>query len=69
MGVESFPGVSNRFEDLLVWLVGFGPVVRVGVGGAGSWSVGLARYLTANEVIVVEVDRPNRPAETKGRQA
>ncbi len=60
LGVESFPASETGYEDLLVWLVGFGEVVRVGVEGTGSWGVGLTRFLTDQEIVVVEVDRPNR---------
>jgi transposase len=34
--------------------------VAVGVEGCGSWGAGLARFLAANGVRVVEVNRPNR---------
>ncbi len=64
--------VSNRFpltragyEELLGWLVGFGPVIQVGVEGTGSWGVGLARFLTGQDIVVVEVDRPNRQKRRK----
>ncbi|MEE8407290.1 MAG: hypothetical protein V3S32_09100 [Acidimicrobiia bacterium] len=30
LGVESFPPSETGYEDLLVWLVGFGELVRVG---------------------------------------
>jgi transposase len=65
LGVESFPATESGFEDLLGWLVGFGPVERIGVEGTGSWGVGLARYLTGHDVMVVEVDRPNRQTRRK----
>ena len=42
------------------WLRGFGEVVAVGVEGTGSWGAGLARFLTAQGVRVIEVTRPNR---------
>lgn len=60
LGVESFPATETGYEALLVWLVGFDEVVRVGVEGTGSWGVGLTRFLHDHEVVVVEVDRPNR---------
>ena len=56
-GIESFPVDEAGFEELLGWLVGFGPVSLVGVEGTGSWGVGLARFLAGAEVVVVEVDR------------
>jgi transposase len=65
LGVESFPADEAGFENLLGWLVGFGPVSLVGVEGTGSWGVGLARFLAGAEVEVVEVDRPNRQARRK----
>jgi transposase len=47
------------------WLVGFGPVVKVGVEGTGSYGVGLARFLHREGIGVVEVDRPDRQARRK----
>jgi len=40
LGIESFPASESGYEDLLVWLIGFGPVKQVGVEGTGSWGVG-----------------------------
>ncbi len=65
LGVESFPSTEAGFEDLLGWLVGFGPVTQVGVEGTGSWGVGLTRFLSAADVVVIEVDRPNRQVRRK----
>ena len=65
LGVESFPASETGFEDLLVWLVGFGELVRVGVEGTGSWGVGLSRFLADQKIVVVEVDRPNRQTRRK----
>ena len=60
LGVESFPVTETGYEDLLVWLAGFGPVTRIGVEGTGSWGVGLTRFLDDHAMMVVEVDGPNR---------
>ncbi len=65
LGVEGFPADEVGYADLLDWLVGFGPVIRVGVEGTGSWGVGLTRFLTEACVDVVEVDRPNRQVRRK----
>ena len=65
LGIESFPVSETGFEELLVWLIGFGPVGRVGVEGTGSWGVGLSRFLHDQEIVVVEVDRPNRQKRRK----
>jgi transposase len=45
---------------LVAWLGSRGRLVRVGVEGTGSYGAGLARYLTAAGIDVVEVNRPNR---------
>ena len=63
--IESFPADQSGFEELLGWLVGFGPVARIGVEGTWSWGVGLSRFLHDQEVMVVEVDRPNRQQRRK----
>jgi transposase len=60
LGTESFPADESGYEALLAWLVSRGEVDKVGVEGTGSWGVGLARFLHRHEVMVVEVDRPNR---------
>lgn len=65
LGIESLPATETGYEDLLAWLVGFGPVEQVGVEGTGSWGVGLTRFLTSHDVMVVEVDRPNRQKRRK----
>ena len=65
LGIESFPVDQTGYEELLGWLVGFGEVEQIGVEGTGSWGVGLARFLADQEVVVVEVDRPNRQTRRK----
>ena len=65
LGIESFPTDLGGYESLLGWLGGFGPVLRVGVEGTGSWGVGLSRVLAAADIEVVEVDRPNRQTRRK----
>jgi len=65
LGVESFPADQAGYGNLLGWLVGFGEVERVGVEGTGSWGVGLSRFLADQEIVVVEVDRPNRQKRRK----
>jgi len=65
LGIESFPADQAGYEELLGWLVGFGSVDQVGVEGTGSWGVGLTRFLHSQDVVVVEVDRPNRQKRRK----
>ena len=42
------------------WFGTHGHLLRVGVEGTGSYGAGLARYLMAAGIEVVEVNRPNR---------
>ena len=58
--VRSFPTTRAGHRALLAWLRRFGAVERVGVEGTGSYGAGLARFLHAEGVTVVEVNRPNR---------
>jgi transposase len=65
LAVAEFPTTAAGHRELLGWLSGFGPVARVGVEGTGSYGAGLARFLRAAGVAVVEVDRPNRQARRR----
>jgi transposase len=65
LGVESFSTTTDGYRRLYAWLVGFGVVGRVGVEGTGAYGAGLARFLRAAGVEVIEVDRPNRQARRR----
>jgi transposase len=58
--VSSFPTTRHGYRRLLAWVQSFGDIDAVGVEGCGSWGAGLARFLTARGVRVLEVNRPNR---------
>jgi transposase len=60
LGTARFPATAGGYRELLTWLRGFGEVGRVGVEGTGSYGAALARHLTGQGVIVIEVSRPNR---------
>ena len=60
LGSESFPADGAGYQRMVTWFGSAGYVVRVGVEGTGSYGAGLARYLTAAGIEVVEVNRPNR---------
>lgn len=66
LGVASFPATVAGYVRLLAWLAGFGHIDTVGVEGTGAYGAGLARFLTAEGIEVVEVDRPDR-AERRRR--
>jgi transposase len=65
LGVETFAVGAKQYGELLAWLVGFGPVDKVGVEGTGSYGAGLARHLRQAGIAVVEVDRPNRQMRSR----
>ncbi|MGB9359387.1 MAG: hypothetical protein WCC01_12610, partial [Acidimicrobiia bacterium] len=58
---------SSRFWPPVGWLVGFGPVVRVGVEDTGSCGVGLARHHHREQIRVLMVAR--RSARMQRNQA
>jgi transposase len=60
LGVQEFPATPAGYARLLAWLRGFGTVHLVGIEGTGSYGAGLARYITAAGIRVVEVDRSDR---------
>ena len=58
----SVPSTPAGYQALLDWAAQFGTIDRVGVEGTGSYGAGLARWLTAQGLVVLEVDRPDRRA-------
>lgn len=60
VGVAEFGTDAAGLRQLVDWLRGCGEVTRVGVEGTGSYGAGLVRELRANQIAVVEVDRPDR---------
>jgi transposase len=60
LGTLSVPTTSTGYDQLLTWAHTFGPIKAVGIEGASSYGAGLSRFLTARQVTVLEVGRPNR---------
>ena len=60
LGEARFDATVAGFKALLAWAGEFGPITLAGVEGTGAYGAGLARFLTAEGVAVVEVDRPDR---------
>ena len=58
LGEASLPTTAKGYERLLCWAEAFGPVRCAGVEGTSSYGAGLARYLRARSVEVLEVERP-----------
>lgn len=60
LGHDTFDTTIAGFKALLAWAATFGSITVTGVEGTGAYGAGLARFLTAEGVTVVEVDRPDR---------
>lgn len=58
----TLPTTPAGYRALLDWAVELGTIDRIGVEGTGSYGAGLARWLTAQGLVVLEVDRPDRRA-------
>jgi transposase len=65
LGHATFPATSLGYAELLCWLEAHGPIAAVGIEGTGSYGAGLARYLASQNIILIEVDRPDRRARRK----
>ncbi|MEU4499492.1 transposase, partial [Streptomyces sp. NPDC023998] len=59
LATERFETTPEGYRRLLDWLRSHGEVLAVGIEGTGAYGAEIARFLTANEVTVVEVDRPD----------
>ena len=61
LDVLEFESTRSGYRAFLKWARSFGELDgRVGVEGTGAYGAGLARFLVANGLIVIEVNRPNR---------
>ena len=58
LGTESFPAAAADCRELLHRARCLGTVTRAGVEGAGSCGAAPTRYLPAQGIQAVEVDRP-----------
>ena len=66
LATEAFPTTPVGYRHLLTWLRSHGQVIAVGMEGTGSFGAELSRHLRANQVTVIEVDRPDRRARRAG---
>ena len=62
LDTAAFDVTPAGYVKLLAWLESFGLLDAVGIEGTGTYGAGLARFLTAEGVELVEVDRPDRAA-------
>jgi transposase len=61
LGALTLPTTTRGCQSLLRWAEDFGLVRCAGIEGTSSYGAGLARYLKAAGISVVEVERPKRP--------
>jgi transposase len=54
------PTTEVGYAELVAWARSMGEFQRAGVEGTGAYGAGLVRHLVAEQILVVEVDRPNR---------
>jgi transposase len=60
LDTRGFPASTRGYVALVTWAERFGPVQRVGIEGTGTYGAGLARFVRAYGLEVIEVDRPDR---------
>jgi transposase len=56
---------TSGYRELLAWAQPLGEVEAFGVEGTGCYGAGLARFLTAHDQVVLEVNRPDRAARRR----
>src|SRR5215213_5775835 len=59
-GTKAFAASTRGYVALVTWAESVGPVERIGVEGTGTYGAGLARFVRADGLQVLEVDRPDR---------
>lgn len=67
LGESSVPTTAKGYESLLRWVEDFGPVRCAGIEGTSSYGAGVARYLKAQGIEVLEVERPKRRRRSSRR--
>jgi transposase len=68
LGAIEIPTTTAGFNQLVDWASHFGVVEQFGIEGTSSYGAGLCRWLQAQGLVVVEVDRPDRTTRrSKGK--
>jgi transposase len=67
LGEAAIPTTRRGYAGLLEWACSFGVIDAFGVEGTGSWGAGLSRWLRAEGLVVIEVDRPDRKTRRHGK--
>src|SRR5215208_4868783 len=67
LGTRAFPTTPSGFAALTTWATRYGTLGSIGIEGTGSYGAGLARWLRARGLTVVEIERPER-RDRQGRR-
>lgn len=68
LSTASFPATTAGYQQMVAWAREHGRVHRAGVEGTGSYGAALTRHLLAEQVTVIEVNRPDRAQRrTRGK--
>ncbi|MFK0174169.1 IS110 family transposase [Streptomyces sp. NPDC090306] len=62
---QEFPATATGYRQLLAWAHSFGALGRAGVECTGSYGAALARFLSRENIQVVEVNQPDRAMRRK----
>lgn len=62
---QEFPATSAGYCQLLAWARFFGVLHRAGVECTGSYGLALARFLSRENIQVIEVNQPDRATRRK----
>lgn len=62
---KEFSATEAGYRELLDWMAGFGLISKIGVESTGSYGAGLARFLTAAGIEVIEVARPEKATRVR----
>ena len=60
LDTKAFAASTRGYVALVTWAERFGAVERIGIEGTGTYGAGLARFVRAYGLQVLEVDRPDR---------
>lgn len=60
LGDFSLRANPTGYQDVVSWAKDFGEIESFGLEGTGCYGAGLARYLSAEGIKVIEINRPDR---------
>ncbi|OLT26672.1 IS110 family transposase [Actinomadura sp. CNU-125] len=65
LNCQEFPATAAGYRQLLSWARSFGVLHRAGVECTGSYGAALTRFLTRENIQVLEVNQPDRATRRK----